>query len=489
MLAPISCAILVVAAILFGGGTRHGFIGDALVQLAALPAIATICLRWRSIRDSASVAVLLFLGLWAALAVVQLLAWPVPRTATGGLTGLGDLLAAHRNVSLTPAATAASLLYAIVPVAAFLITSELSVRQRRLALNLILALALVSLIVGLAQMAQGPESALRFFTFTNPMDAVGFFANRNHFAALLYVSLVIALVWLVASIRASLRPGAVATSAVLWACAAFGLLVALLSGLVYTRSRAGLILAMLALAIGYLMIATHLAAGRHTPRGPKRLTAIVIGIAAFVAVQGGLYRILSRFEADPLDDLRLPLARTTLEAIPALLPFGTGLGSFVPVYAALEKAEDATTVFANRAHNDVLEIVLETGLIGLVMIVLFLAWYAVRTVAAWRRGSASPDDEQRALSRMASLIVGLLVLHSIVDYPLRTGAMATIFGLCCGILAFPPRLDETGPDQRETAREPPHAHAAPISKPREFRPWTGDRPWPAQGPDQEPNPQ
>ncbi len=488
MLAPISCAVLIVAAIVFGGGTRHGFLGDVIVQVAALPAVVAICLRWRAVLSAASVTVLLFLGLWAVLAVVQLLPWPVARASiAGGLRGADELLASHRFVSLTPEATAASLLYAVEPLAAFLLMSELSVRHRRLALNLILALGVVSLIVGLTQVVQGPESPLRFFAFTNPTDAVGFFANRNHFAALLFACLVIALVWLVSSIRALLRPGALATSALLWACTAFGLLVALVAGLVYARSRAGMILAMLALAIGYLIVETNPRADRRSLKGPKRLTAIVIGGVAFGAVQGGLYRILSRFEADPLDDLRLRLARTTIEAIPTLLPFGTGLGSFVPVYAVLEKAEDATSVFANRAHNDVLELVLETGLIGLVMIVMFLGWFAARTVAAWRRGTPL-DADHKVLCRMASLIVGLLILHSIVDYPLRTGAMATIFAVCCGILAFPPRLDETetaprnGPSGR--AGEPRDAPAAPIAKPREFQPWTSDRPWPTddQGP-------
>jgi hypothetical protein len=37
----------------------------------------------------------------------------------------------------------------------------------------------------------------------------------------------------------------------------------------------------------------------------------------------------------------------------------------------------------------------------------------------------------------ASLVIGLLLAHSLVDYPLRTTAMSVIFGLACGILAAP----------------------------------------------------
>lgn len=43
-----------------------------------------------------------------------------------------------------------------------------------------------SVLLGFLQVAQGPSSPLRLFEFTNLTEAVGFFANRNHFSALLY---------------------------------------------------------------------------------------------------------------------------------------------------------------------------------------------------------------------------------------------------------------------------------------------------------------
>lgn len=42
---------------------------------------------------------------------------------------------------------------------------------------------------------KGLMSSLRFFEYTNPTEAVGFFANRNHFAALLYTVMLFAAVW------------------------------------------------------------------------------------------------------------------------------------------------------------------------------------------------------------------------------------------------------------------------------------------------------
>ena len=71
---------------------------------------------------------------------------------------------------------------------------------------------------------------------------------------------------------------------------------------------------------------------------------------------------MERFAQDPLKDARIPFTRNTLEAAEAFIPFGAGMGSFVQVYGMFEKPEDALAgVFANRAHNDLAELWLETG--------------------------------------------------------------------------------------------------------------------------------
>ena len=46
------------------------------------------------------------------------------------------------------------------------------------------------------------------------------------------------------------------------------------------------------------------------------------------------------------------------------------------------------------------------------------------------------------LPRAATLIVGLLIAHSFVDYPLRTGAVISIFALACALLIEPALTSE-----------------------------------------------
>ena len=52
-----------------------------------------------------------------------------------------------------------------------------------------------SMPVDLLQMMGGADSPLRFYAVTNPDRAVGFFANANHHAALLYCAIPFAVSW------------------------------------------------------------------------------------------------------------------------------------------------------------------------------------------------------------------------------------------------------------------------------------------------------
>ncbi len=119
------------------------------------------------------------------------------------------------------------------------------------------------------------------------------------------------------------------------------------------------------------------------------------------------------------------------------MPFGAGLGTFVPVFAHFEPAKAVlANTFANRAHNDLLELWLETGLVGASVMALAIVWLARHLWRTWR-----PDPGTSALdtsfSQAAGLTVVLLAAHSLVDYPLRTGAGLAVLALACGLLVRP----------------------------------------------------
>jgi hypothetical protein len=149
------------------------------------------------------------------------------------------------------------------------------------------------------------------------------------------------------------------------------------------------------------------------------------------------------------------------------------MGTFVPVYAMFEKPEDAlVNTFANRAHNDLLEVWLETGMVGPVLIALFSICLVRRSIQLWRGAPQDGRDIDHALARAATIVIALLLAHSLVDYPLRTGGMMAIMAFACALLIVPPpgveseeRVEPQGAGEtkrpRSGRRTAPAAPAAP----------------------------
>ena len=202
-----------------------------------------------------------------------------------------------------------------------------------------------------------------------------------------------------------------------------------------------------------------------------------VSIALLLGLQFSLYRILDRFGDDPLADARIPFARNTIAAAKAYMPWGSGLGSFVPVYAMTEPPRDVlANTFANHAHNDILEVWLEMGAVGLVILAAVAIWWLLRVVAVWRPASGREIDA--ALARVGTIIIALLIGHSVVDYPLRTRALMAVFAFAAALTVPPPAAlqdleDERNGNRRATDARSPGGRLRmalhPMRKPRQVR--------------------
>ena len=175
----------------------------------------------------------------------------------------------------------------------------------------------------------------------------------------------------------------------------------------------------------------------HKFTTPNMIILGAIVLAVVFSLQFSLFRVAERFSDSQQGD-RLTIALTTLEAARAYMPVGAGLGTFRTVYPMFEKPEQVSLFFVNRAHNDILELSLETGVVGLVLMGLFALWLVRRSMKIWRK---SPPDGASALdwslARAGTIVVALLIAHSFVDYPLRTGGMMTIMAFACALLVEP----------------------------------------------------
>jgi O-antigen ligase len=447
--------VTLLAALLLGSGTRGGFLSDALLQLLAIPLLLLSVSRLSDLfwRDRTTLWQLRWeLGVCLAAVLVPLAQLvPLPPARWTLLPNRTPLIASFDllghglpwlPISVSPNATWLSVAALLPTLAVFLGTVLLGFRERRLLSLVVVAFGVVSSFLGLLQIAQGPASPLRFFAATNLSEAVGFFANRNHFAAFLYVVLLFAAVWAI-DIGSAVGPWRdrriFEARSIVTITASFLAIVILLAAEAMARSRAGMILTMVSLVGVYGLVLTD-RRRRTLSATPLNFLFAAAGTAFILVVQFALYRVLARFNTDPLDDLQL--ARTTIEAAWAYMPFGAGMGTFVPVYGMFEKPQELIAhTYIDHAHNDILELWLETGIFGIALMGAFAAWFVARAVKIWRHGSIGTNEFDRSLARAATIAVALIIAQSFVDYPLRTAAMTAILAFTCGLMVAPATPD------------------------------------------------
>lgn len=325
-------------------------------------------------------------------------------------------------LSVAPADGLTALLGIIPPLALFCAMVRLKAyRPRWLAIALIAA-TLAGIALGALQAASSNAGRSPWYLYgeTNLGRAVGFFANANHMGTLLVVTIpFLAAIIASAKSRSMQRYSAVVTVAA-------GLGIVVLVGLALNGSLAGYGLALPALAASALIILP--------PTSRLRLWAV--GLAALLVVAAVTALETTAIGASKIGEhsansvqSRSDILATTSHAIGDFMPFGSGLGSFQSVYPLYERPDQVTITFVVHAHNDYAELILELGVAGIVLILLFLAWWCGAVWRVWRTAEANP------FARAAAIASAAVLVHSLVDFPLRTEAVATLFGMCLALLA------------------------------------------------------
>jgi O-antigen ligase len=136
-----------------------------------------------------------------------------------------------------------------------------------------------------------------------------------------------------------------------------------------------------------------------------------------------------------------------MRAVRDFLPWGSGLGSFRSVYQLYESRDQISTTYVVHAHDDYLELALELGVGGILLIIAFLAWWARAVWRAWR------DADAGIYARAASIATAAILVHSLVDFPLRTAAIDAAFAMCLALL-----IDRRAPVARERSDLWPTRH-------------------------------
>lgn len=430
------CAVLLVVSTLFGGGGSPNPVSELIVELFALAALAAWILlapRGETPRNPVSGWLWICVAIFVAIPIVQLV--PLPPALWHALPGRETEIAAlqligeansWRPISVAAYATFASALSLIPPVVMIFFVSRLSLGDRAKLFFVLVALGVAAALIGLAQIASGNGAELSFYSGNIGNFATGFQANRNADADVLLIAF-LGLLVLVANRRGS--------TTLLGNLIAAGIGGFLLLSVLVTGSRAGTLLIAVALVAALLLTVRF--------RRPRlKVIGLAVAAAAIVAVLGlsqnaRLQETWIRFSVHSGE--RSDLWKDTRYAIGQYWPVGSGVGTFQQVFNAAERLEVVGPAFSNRAHDEYLEFALEAGLAGIALIIALAAAIVAR-IAAILRNSVS--GRQRSQALFAAFVCGILGLHSLVDYPMRSLAVASLGALALGLLA--PVADRRG---------------------------------------------
>jgi O-antigen ligase len=450
----IAAGAYLVACLLLGGASAAGAAANALLQLAALGLIVTLLWRRDAPLPREARGLLWIAGVFVVLTLITLI--PLPPSLWAGLPYRDEIAAGFQLIgmpapalplSLAPPATIWSLLSLLPPAAMFLMVASLPNEERRRLAIPLLAVASLSIVLGAFQLLGGTESPLRPYAVTNVGSPVGFFANVNHEGTLLLCSLPF-MAYLAG--RAAGRRSRSKRSGGAIISVAVGLFLTV--GVAISGSSAGYGL-FIPTALASLLIYRRAVVGRIGWSWTAGMAAVLV-VFAVVALRGPLSSEAFAGDLSDQPTSRRMLAATTAKAIEDSFPVGTGLGTFQPVYRRYENPDRVTRQYANHTHNDYLEFVLELGLAGLLLILAFIAWWAMALVRVWR--SEVPGA---AIARAASVAIGVVLLHSIVDYPLRTSAIAAVVAFACALLVPAPRRDLETSDAEDPESDLRHLKA------------------------------
>lgn len=425
------------------GGSGQGIASNLYLQVAAVSIL--VWLTWRPTRSShpgalVSLRVILVAGLcWSLLQLVPLppelwVHLPGRSLIAQGFDLSGESLP-WMPLSLTPDATIACLL-SLLPALALgtLVVSRVEVRADWLATAL-LAATTAGIVLGIIQLGGGEGYYL--YPVSNFGTASGFFANTNHMAALILVAIPFQ-----AALAARYLSAKRTRSERIAGYAVFVLMtMVLLTGIATNELFAILLLgAPVTVASAFLLI----------PPGRMRVGRIV-SLTGVLAVSGAAALLIMARNGLSVGNLssvtiRKEIWEHSLALIGQYGLTGTGLGSFVQVYPLSEDPMKVEWVFINHAHNDYLELILELGLPGVALLVAFLAWWIKRTIDLWR------IREPARFARAATIASGALLLHSLVDFPMRNAALSSVFGMAIAMMVIGGRSWHPGPAKGGAAR-------------------------------------
>jgi O-antigen ligase len=250
----------------------------------------------------------------------------------------------------------------------------------------------------------------------------GPYVNRNHFAGVMELLFPLPLCLML------LRSLSLAQRALCGTLAAF-----MLVALFFSGSRGGIAAGVAALLfLGVVM--TVQGRGKVVAASLATLLALVVGLLFWLDASASLDRWMRSSAKEEAEVGRWAITRDALRMVPEHPVLGSGLGTFATVYPRYRTFY--TDLLVNEAHNDVVQVLVETGVMGATA----MAWFVFVLFRHGLRGRRGAGYELRDAIRLGALTgCAGLVVHSFFDFNLHIPGNAAMFFVLAAIASAPPR--------------------------------------------------
>jgi O-antigen ligase len=311
------------------------------------------------------------------------------------------------------------------------LTQVLNSRRRiELTILIIVLIGCFEALYGLAETYSGSGHIWWYQKAGHRQEVTGTYINRNHFAGLMEMCLLLAAAYVAAlSGRKEKRNDISRHTTSLRARVAMYLsreqrfnkrLFVLFSGgvlgvgLIFSASRGGMISAagaMLCMSLFFLPRSNH--------RGKGFILLLLFLIISAYSLHIGADYPVERFRYMDTDlEARSRYTQKTIEMFEDYKLMGIGVGNFQYAYPRYQAPEDKLRFF-RHAHNDWAQFLSEAGIIGFCLLLAGLLYYLYRTIRLWRKRT---DPFAVCLGVAPLAVMTAMAIHSYSDFNLHIPA-------------------------------------------------------------------
>jgi putative inorganic carbon (HCO3(-)) transporter len=199
----------------------------------------------------------------------------------------------------------------------------------------------------------------------------------------------------------------------------------MIGALIMTASRGGIG----ALAVG-IFVAVSIAVWKKGIRARElTLGLLTVAVAVIAVLWLGSSGLSNKLQTVGFSSDRADLRDVSYQMIGDNATFGTGVGTYRWVFPAY-KDERFGIYFYEHAHNDILELLIEQGIVGFSLLALGLSLLFFRIVKAYGRGR-DPLIQGALFASIAGCVAFLV--HGLVDFNFQIPANAVYFFALLGL--------------------------------------------------------